>query len=319
MATVHEALRRRMLIIHLAILAGLYALGALFSLGQPAAGGEWAAVFLCAIGLVIAVGKRLAGWGYAVALTCVCVAPVTAMVYHDQAVAQVWALIPLMFAAVFVRTWHPPAIARAAAVAISAAAAVALVVAPAEVPGLWLALFAVCILGGAEVFGVLHSTLLDAALRDPLTSAWNRAGLDRQASEVLARARRRGDRVAVIVLDVDEFKTINDRDGHAVGDRTLADLANRWRAILPESAVLARVGGDEFVVVAVGCRDDEAKALATELGGDGPVPVTAGLAVSQPHEVSTFEAMLASADEDLYRLRRRRKRGSPEPGGPAAR
>lgn len=303
------ALRRRMLVIYLAVMLGLYALAVVASFGQPSARGEWIAVILCVTGLVVTIRKRLTGWSYAAALACVCAAPVAALLYHDRPVAQVWSVIPLMFVSVFVRTWHPPAVARAVAVLISAFAAAALILAPVEVPGLWPVLFAVCILGAAEVFGVLHSTLLDAALRDPLTSAWNRAGLSRQADEVLARARRRRDRVAVIVLDVDEFKTINDRDGHAVGDRILADLVRRWTAVLPDSAVLARVGGDEFVVVAAGCHERDAKALATELGDEGPVRVSAGVAVSEPHQTETLETMLAWADEDLYRLKRRRKAG----------
>ncbi|MDH6195488.1 diguanylate cyclase (GGDEF)-like protein [Mycobacterium frederiksbergense] len=301
-------LRQRTLLTYLAILLGLYASAVLLSGNSDAVRGEWAATGLCVIGLVAAgVGRPLTGWLYGLALACACAAPVSVLLFHDEPTAQVWALIPLMFSAIYIRTWHSIFRSRVAATAIAVAAIVALCVAPAEVPGQWLLLFAVCITGAAEVFGTLQSALLEAALRDPLTSVWNRAGLDQQGAVLLSRAQRRGEPLAVIALDVDGFKTLNDRDGHPAGDRVLTELTTRWLSQLPTSAELGRVGGDEFIVIVTGYDHAEARRLAAELGSDGPVPVSAGLAVGYPRTVNGLVAMVARADEDLYRLKRLRR------------
>ena len=258
------------------------------------------------VGLALAIPGSLRRWRYAGAVACVCVAPVVALPFHYQPVAQVWAVIPLMFVTIYLRTWHRPSVARGYALLIAVLAAVALLIAPAEVPQLWLLLYAVCIVGAPEVFGLLNATLVEAALRDPLTGVWNRSGVDRQAGRVIARAKRRAESIAVIVLDVDHFKSINDRYGHAVGDRVLGDLARRWTGQLPDSAVIGRMGGDEFVVLLGGCDEDRARALADVLGDGGGVGITTGVAVSRTPSDDELAVLFRSADEDLYRRKRER-------------
>ena len=301
-----EALRRRMLIGYLGILATLYGVAAVSSLGLDSSRGEVAATALGLVGLALAVPGPLRGWRYVVVAACVCSAPLVALLFHDQPVAQVWAVIPLMFATIFLRTWHRPSVARALAALVAACAAAALLIAPAEVPALWTVFYAVCIIGAPEVFGLLNASLVDAALRDPLTSVWNRAGVDRQAGALIARAQRRAEPIAVIVLDVDHFKSINDRYGHAVGDRVLGDLAQCWTSRLPDSAVIGRMGGDEFVVVAAGYDEDRARALADALGSEHEVGVTTGVAVGRFPDDATLADLITSADEDLYRRKRNR-------------
>lgn len=193
------------------------------------------------------------------------------------------------------------------AVLLSAASAAALAVAPAPAPWPWYFMFAVCIIAAAEIIGVLHSTLFDAALRDPLTSAWNRAGVERHAADLIARAQRRAEPVGVIVLDVDDFKAVNDHDGHAAGDRVLAQLARAWTSRLPTSALIGRLGGDEFVVVLSGFDDRRARDLARDLAAAGPVRVSAGTAVGRPVDAEGFALLMASADDELYRIKRERK------------
>jgi len=212
----------------------------------------------------------------------------------------------LMFVTIYLRTWHSLPAARALAVLVAACAAVTLSIAPAEIPALWLVVYAVCIIGAPEVFGLLNASLVDAALRDPLTSVWNRAGVDREAGVLIGRARRRSEPVAVIVLDVDHFKSINDRYGHAVGDRVLVDLACRWTRQVPTSAVVGRMGGDEFVVVVSGYDDDRARALADALGDHPDVGVTTGVAVGRSPDGDTLADLVTAADEDLYRRKRTR-------------
>ncbi|MGE0220575.1 diguanylate cyclase [Mycolicibacterium sp.] len=301
-----QSVQRRMLLIFLAILLVLYAAAVATTGFSADVRGEIAATVLCVAGLGLAARPPLRGVRYWAAVVCMCAAPIATMLFHQVDVAQVWALTPLMFAAVFVRAWHRPVVARAVAVVLSAAAAAALYVAPAPSPVLWYLIFLVCIIGAAEVVGVLHATLVDAALRDPLTGVWNRAGVDRAVGELTARAVRRGEPVAVIVLDVDDFKAINDRDGHGAGDQVLAQLTRRWTERLPASAVIGRLGGDEFVVVLCAVDEDRAAAVAAGLCGVGPVHVSCGVAVSSG---GAFPDLLATADDELYRSKRRRKAG----------
>lgn len=302
-----EALRRRMLIGYLGILVALYGMAAVSSLDYPSSRGELAAAVLGLVGLGLAVPGPLRGWRYAVVATCVCAAPLVPTAFHELPMAQVWAVIPLMFAAIFLRTWHRASVARALAVLVAAGAAAALFIAPADIPSLWMVLYAVCIVGAPEVFGILNASLVEAALRDPLTSVWNRAGVDREAGALVARARRRAEPIAVIVLDVDHFKSINDRYGHAAGDRVLGDLAQRWTGQLPDSAVIGRMGGDEFVVVVCGHDDERARALADALGNHQEVGVTTGVAVGRAaDDDDILTDLITSADEDLYRRKRTR-------------
>ncbi|MDV3123340.1 GGDEF domain-containing protein [Mycobacterium sp. 21AC1] len=303
-----EVLRRRMLIVYLAILLALYLLAIVSSVGRGGAHGELAAVVLCGLGLILTLRSPLRSWRYVLSVLCACAAPVAPLLAHHAPVAQVWSLIPLMFAAVYVRSWHRTVVARTAALLIAAAAVTGLLIAPAKVPTLWLIVFPVCIVGAAEVLGLLHSTLLEAALRDPLTAVWNRAGLDREVGKLLSRTRRRGDPVTAIVLDIDDFKTINDRGGHAEGDRVLVRLTREWTAQLPGSAVIGRLGGDEFVAVVAGYEKDQVTTMAAALRGDGPVHVSTGLAVGHPYDAKSFAALLGSADHDLYLRKAERKR-----------
>lgn len=309
--TFDEALRRRMLLAYLAILAALYALAVVsaYGLDDPRSDGrgEVIALTLTSVGVLTAWRAPLRGARYVTALVSVNAAPVAALLFHQQIAGQVWAVIPLMFLAVFLRTWHTVAVTRTAVAALAAAAVTALLVAPAPVPGLWLLFYVACIVGAAEVFGLANTVLLDAAFRDPLTSVWNRAGVVRQANRQLAAAKRRAEPVAVVVFDVDDFKVVNDRDGHAAGDQVLVDLTRRWVDHLPRHSVIGRLGGDEFAVLLRGYDEPQARELAAELVDGHAVAVTFGVAVG-PADTATFDSLCAAADEDLYRRKRARRR-----------
>jgi diguanylate cyclase (GGDEF)-like protein len=190
--------------------------------------------------------------------------------------------------------------ARAICGALAAISVTGLILAPAQAPPLWVFLYVVCIVGTAEVFGALGAALVDGALRDPLTSVWNRAGLAHAVTDLIVQARRHGEQFAVIVLDVDHFKWVNDRDGHAAGDRILIELTRAWAAKLPAASVMARTGGDEFAVVLRGYDESGADALATELTEGHGVAVTYGIAVGTA-EADIFESLFIDADADLYR------------------
>ncbi len=303
-------LQRRMLLGYLGVLLLLYLISVASAWGMSSARGEIISVALCAVGLAVAARAPLGRLRYGLAVACMCAVPLAAMLFHDIDAAQVWSVVPLMFSAIYVRAWHRPATARVVALVIAAFAGVALAVAPADVPVQWYGMFAVCIVAGAEIVGVLLAALYDAALRDPLTGAWNRTGLERRAAELMARAARRGETLAVVALDIDDFKVLNDQAGHAAGDRVLAQLVRNWVRELPDQAIVGRLGGDEFLVVLSGHDDTSALALAQQLAAGGPVQVSAGIAVGRPLDARTLEALIARADSDLYRVKRERKRAS---------
>jgi diguanylate cyclase (GGDEF)-like protein len=95
----------------------------------------------------------------------------------------------------------------------------------------------------------LRKTLEEQATHDPLTGAVNRRQLDIELKRTVQRNGRTGEPFAVLVVDVDHFKRINDVFGHERGDRVLAGLGSLLRRRLRSSDVLARVGGEEFVIV----------------------------------------------------------------------
>lgn len=127
----------------------------------------------------------------------------------------------------------------------------------------------------------LRRALNDAAT-DPLTGIANRRGL------AAAFARRAGDPASrLLFLDLIGFKAVNDRLGHIVGDRVLKEVATRLAQSLPPSALLARVGGDEFVVLG---SPDLAPALMESLAV--PIPVAGGAAVSVGVRIGVADAGL---------------------------
>ena len=103
-----------------------------------------------------------------------------------------------------------------------------------------------------------QSQLEQAATRDPLTSALNRDGFTGQANELLAKASRYGASSAVVYLDIDHFKTLNDTSGHAQGDLALKMVVEQIQQSIRQSDLVGRLGGDEFVVLLTDCSENDA-------------------------------------------------------------
>ncbi|MGE0785379.1 MAG: diguanylate cyclase [Sandaracinaceae bacterium] len=160
-----------------------------------------------------------------------------------------------------------------------------------------------------------REALRTQAMVDPLTQIWNRrAFLDLAAKEV-SRAARASRATSALMIDIDHFKSINDRYGHAAGDRTLTEVAARIKSALRGGDHLARYGGEEFVVLLPDCDARGAYAVAervrraiakSAIETDGHrIPVTASLgAASCPTSVDSLEALLARADAALYAAKR---------------
>jgi diguanylate cyclase (GGDEF)-like protein len=135
------------------------------------------------------------------------------------------------------------------------------------------------------------------ALHDPLTGLANRGLLMDQLGQALARARRRPGSVAVLFLDLDRFKVLNDSLGHAVGDDLLVEVARRLERVMRSADTVARLGGDEFVVLAEAVASvDEALALARRLREAIAVPIPVG---PGPRVVVTASVGIALSAPDL--------------------
>ncbi|GLC93101.1 hypothetical protein Tamer19_25090 [Cupriavidus sp. TA19] len=149
------------------------------------------------------------------------------------------------------------------------------------------------------------------ALHDPLTALPNRAELNERAQPVLLHARRHGERVALLLLDLDHFKHINDSLGHPVGDDVLRTMADRLKGAVRQGDLVARMGGDEFGVVLGGLRDDsEAELIAAkiqarvneELQAGGQrlrVTPSIGMAIF-PDDGDSLTELMKSADAAVY-------------------
>jgi len=157
-----------------------------------------------------------------------------------------------------------------------------------------------------------------AAYRDPLTGLLNRRRLQDLLETAILEANLADGALALLYLDVDRFKAVNDRYGHRTGDRLLLAVADRLRGRLRGHDLLARLGGDEFLVVLTDLdRTSSAQVtdrLAGELAGvlDVPVPTEAGeVAVSvsigssrYPDDGLDFESLIHRADQRMYRSKR---------------
>jgi diguanylate cyclase (GGDEF)-like protein len=162
------------------------------------------------------------------------------------------------------------------------------------------------IIGTAVGRAELLRRLREEAITDELTGLPNRRAWYHDLELAVARSRRSGRPLSVVVLDLDHFKEINDRDGHVVGDRLLRTVAGEWSSVLRESDVLGRLGGDEFGVILEGADEVAAADLIDRLaGGSGNRHgASAGSATWDGEEDLT--ALVARADERMYERKRTR-------------
>jgi diguanylate cyclase (GGDEF)-like protein/putative nucleotidyltransferase with HDIG domain len=162
------------------------------------------------------------------------------------------------------------------------------------------------------------------SLTDPLTGLPNTRFMFMHLTRELARADRLKAEVSLLVMDLDNFKDINDTFGHHVGDRALREVAGVLRAGIRPYDICVRYAGDEFIVVLSGCSGEEAerKRLELQRAVDGlefearpgkmlALAISIGAAVF-PHDGDSYDMLLATADSRMYRDKTRRKR---ETGG----
>jgi two-component system cell cycle response regulator len=155
--------------------------------------------------------------------------------------------------------------------------------------------------------------LKDLASRDSLTSLWNRANAFVFLEEEVARGQRESRPVSVIMIDVDNFKGINDAHGHLAGDIVLIEIAKRLERGVRAYDRVGRYGGDEMLIILPGCDMEEAAAVGERLrrsisgkkvrtpDGSFPVTVTLGCSCSELVPDATAESLVRESDTALYR------------------
>ncbi len=163
----------------------------------------------------------------------------------------------------------------------------------------------------ARNHGRQHQALMDVSRADPLTGCLNRRGFEERSIAEIALATRRANQGAVLVLDVDHFKEVNDRHGHAAGDELLRWLVATMRDVLRPADAIGRIGGDEFAILISDIEPatalDMAARMAAELTRRQPCSI--GVATF-PMDGIDLEELMRIADVRLYASRDGRPRGS---------
>ncbi len=162
-----------------------------------------------------------------------------------------------------------------------------------------------------------NAELQTLAYFDPLTGALNRIAFDERLKTTVTRAQRFQEVFAILFVDLDGFKDVNDSFGHQTGDEVLRIVARRLKGSIRESDELARFGGDEFAIIAhtspegsLILREKVANILVTPLAVGGKnidIGVSVGVALF-PHDAATPDDLLAAADRAMYEMKQAHKR-----------
>ncbi len=158
---------------------------------------------------------------------------------------------------------------------------------------------------------------MELAVTDPLTGLYNRRYMENQTAALVEHAINRGKSLALLALDVDHFKAVNDENGHPVGDRVLQELASRLKQSIRNIDMICRIGGEEFVIVLPNTDTEVATKIADRMrrsisgkpfdvgAKNGPLTVTVSIGVAAIESQSdTLETILKRADEALYSAKR---------------
>ncbi|UAW99650.1 GGDEF domain-containing protein [Halopseudomonas nanhaiensis] len=161
----------------------------------------------------------------------------------------------------------------------------------------------------------IEARLVEFALRDPLTGIWNRRAVLEQLDREIERSRRSGASLALVLIDLDDFKLINDQHGHQIGDAVLRHSVELLEQQLRQSDAIGRFGGEEFLLILPEIDTEAAMLAANRLRTtllESPTPVdglrvpcsiSAGVWCGVPAENDSPSGLIARADEAMYRAK----------------
>ena len=160
------------------------------------------------------------------------------------------------------------------------------------------------------VMVAVMSLLRSSAQLDPLTGIANRRHWDERIEAERERSKRTGQALSVAMIDVDDFKAVNDRDGHDAGDRVLEELADAWTAAIRGGGdFLARLGGDEFGLLAPGSDGSGIQSLAERLVDVLPPGLAVSIGFGTWDGSESASQLMRRADQSMYRTKLRYRHG----------
>lgn len=221
----------------------------------------------------------------------------------DSSLGAALTLTTLLWTGVFIGAAFHPVVARAYAVFLCVGIAVAMKTNGIEGGAAVGMAFAGSFIVIMEILSRATSQLRREATTDSLTGLLNRTGLEREVKRV--RSFGPDNRIAVLVADLDGLKKVNDRHGHKAGDRLILEFADSWRQSTRSGDLVARIGGDEFVVVFPEVEEDAAQATVNRLREASPTPWSGGLVIADHGE--SLESCIERADQLLYREKAEKK------------
>lgn len=170
----------------------------------------------------------------------------------------------------------------------------------------WLSTFGTAVVASAVVLALVDM-LRRSSLEDPLTGLANRRSWDERLENELERARRSAAPVSLVLMDLDNFKDVNDEHGHQAGDRLLRHCATGWSHAIRASDFIARLGGDEFAVLCTGTGAWEILQVAMRLQESLPEGVTCSVGVVTWDGDEAAANLVRRADAAMYRMKRTRR------------
>lgn len=164
----------------------------------------------------------------------------------------------------------------------------------------------------------MQAQLRELSLTDQLTCIYNRRGLFTLVDPILKQAKRQKKRIFMLYADIDNLKEINDTFGHKEGDAALIETANILKTNYRESDIIARIGGDEFVVIPVGTAGDDIEKIVDRLEKsleiynsgrkhDYRLSLSIGVTCYDPENPCSIEELLIQADELMYKHKKNKK------------
>lgn len=145
------------------------------------------------------------------------------------------------------------------------------------------------------------------ATTDPLTGIANRSSFETALRHAISTVSRTGEPLALIAIDLDGFRHVNNTHGHAAGDRLLIEATRAWLPELRARDQLARIGGDEFCVILSGADADQARAVADRLEQVMPAGTACSVGIAEWGDGQPFTDLQAAADLDLYAAKAAKK------------